>query len=318
MSAEGALPELASARPLAADAPRAQPCANCGNPVTQRYCGACGQTLDSPVHSVWQFTREATEDLTHADSRLLRTLHALLLRPGQLTAEFLAGRRVRYLPPLRLYLVVSVLFFLVASSVQTRLAVLELDSANRTDYKVVPLDEQRELQRAQGETAEQRLDRLCGDMQYSGPGEGWIGPHLNAACHKAMADNFHSLQEAFFHNLPRAMFLFMPLLATLMTLLYWRPRRYYIEHLLLCVHNHACAFLVFTLLLLLSHFGPRIPGLGWLVFGYFAWYLYRSMRVVYGQGGGRTLAKLAFIACFYFLFAVLTLAATSIYSALSL
>ena len=54
----------------------------------------------------------ATEDLTHADSRLWRTLAALLFKPGHLTREFLAGRRARYLPPVRLYLVLSVLFFL--------------------------------------------------------------------------------------------------------------------------------------------------------------------------------------------------------------
>ena len=103
---------LASApTPAPAATPASERCENCGNEVTQRYCGACGQRLEPPVHSLWHFSRVATEDLTHADSRLWRTLGALLFRPGNLTAEFLAGRRARYLPPLRLYLVVSVAFF---------------------------------------------------------------------------------------------------------------------------------------------------------------------------------------------------------------
>jgi hypothetical protein len=91
-------------------------CENCGAAVSGRYCATCGQRLEPPLHSLWHFSRTATEDLTHADSRLWRTLGALLFRPGYLTREFLAGRRARYLPPVRLYLVVSVVFFLWASA----------------------------------------------------------------------------------------------------------------------------------------------------------------------------------------------------------
>src|SRR5215469_11591095 len=91
-------------------------CANCGALAPGKFCGNCGQKLHSPVQSVWRFLGEATEDLTHADSRLWRTLLALLLKPGFLTREFIEGRRVSYLPPIRLYLVLSVLFFLLAAA----------------------------------------------------------------------------------------------------------------------------------------------------------------------------------------------------------
>src|SRR5580700_8181043 len=130
---------LASLPPEAAPALAAQPlqrCENCGNEVSQRYCGACGQRLDAPVHSLWHFSQIATEDLTHADSRVWRTLWALLARPGHLTREFLGGRRARYLPPVRLYLVLSVIFFLVASAVSKPFTVLSLDDGHPT--KVLP------------------------------------------------------------------------------------------------------------------------------------------------------------------------------------
>jgi len=298
----------------------AERCANCGNEVPQRYCGACGQKLDPPVHSLWHFSQIATEDLTHADSRLWRTLAALLFRPGHLTAEFLAGRRARYLPPLRLYLVLSVAFFLVASALQPKLAVVRFDREHATDYKVVPLEKADELPEAAlkaGETPEQRSDRVCAGWNYSGPGERWLAPALQRACHRILEDNGHSLQEAFLHNIPRAMFVFLPLLAAIMALLYWRPRRYYVEHLLLCVHNHALVFLVATVVLLLGKLG-KIPGLDTVLLLYFTWYIYRSMRVVYAQGRLRTLSKLALLSFFYCMFAVLLLVVTSIYSALSL
>src|SRR5688572_23361740 len=97
------------------DAPVAQTlvCANCHALLSGEYCGNCGQRHEPQVHSVKHFAAEAFESITHADSRLWRTLWFLLAKPGRLTSEFFAGRRARYLPPFRLYLVLSILFFLV-------------------------------------------------------------------------------------------------------------------------------------------------------------------------------------------------------------
>ena len=79
----------------AAELPVAPPplCLNCGAFVGGRFCQACGQRHDPHVHTVGHFLSEATEDLTHADSRLWSTLFALLCKPGYLTREFFAGRR---------------------------------------------------------------------------------------------------------------------------------------------------------------------------------------------------------------------------------
>ena len=88
------------------------------------------------------------------------------------------------------------------------------------------------------------------------------------------------------------MFLFLPLLAGIMMLMYWRPRHYYVEHLLLFLHNHALVFLVATLTLLLSGLTARVPVLKFAIFVYFVWYMYRSMRVVYQQRRALTVSKL--------------------------
>ena len=80
------------------------------SPLSGRYCSTCGQRADTAAHSVGHFLHELTEALTHADSRVWGTLLPLLRRPGFLTREYFAGRRARYLPPLRLYLFMSVLF----------------------------------------------------------------------------------------------------------------------------------------------------------------------------------------------------------------
>jgi hypothetical protein len=311
----------AQALPVAAPATEvpAARCDNCGATLSGKYCGACGQRREAPVHSLWHFTQLATEDLTHADSRVWRTLGALLYKPGHLTREFLTGRRARYMPPVRLYLVLSVLFFLVASAVQSKFAVVEFDNkpaAGKTAV-VQSLDEVPALNPKADETPEQIADRVCTDANYNGPWAGTLRPLFQKACRKSIADNAH-VQEAFMHNMPRAMFIFLPLLAGVMMLMYWRPRRYYVEHLLLFVHNHAVAFLVLGVMLLLGKFVPDIPGLAFAIFLYFTWYMYRSMRVVYGQGRALTVSKLMLLAFFYLVFASLLLAATSIYSVLML
>jgi hypothetical protein len=292
-------------------------CENCGAQVPGRYCGVCGQRLEAPVHSLWHFTRLATEDLTHADSRLWYTLRALLFKPGHLTREFLSGRRARYLPPVRLYLVLSVAFFLVASAVPTKFAVVEIDDkpAGGKTALVEKLDEAPALKPKAGETPEQRADRICTDANLDVPW-GRLQPLVRQVCRKSIADNAH-VQQAFMHNMPRVMFIFLPLLAGLMMLMYWRPRHYYVEHLLLFVHNHAVTFLVLGVVLLLSKVVADVPGLNLALFVYFTWYMYRSMRVVYGQGRMLTISKLALLAFFYLVFASLMLAATSIYSVLT-
>jgi hypothetical protein len=298
-------------------------CDNCGASVRGQYCSACGQRLEPPVHSLWHFTRVATEDLTHADSRLWRTLTALLFKPGRLTREFLAGRRARYLPPVRLYLVLSVLFFLIASAVHTRFTVLAFDADHPSHNKALPANTVNDAVAGiatprPGETTEQRAARVCAGANYNGPWASTLRPQFQRACRNSVMDNGRDLQDAFLHNLPRAMFIFLPLLAGVMMLMYWRPRHYYVEHLLLFVHNHAFVFLVASLALLLGKFVPRVPGLDLAIFLYFAWYMYRSMRVVYQQGRLLTSSKLALLAFFYLVFASLLLAVTSVYSALML
>jgi hypothetical protein len=267
----------------------------------------------------------AAEDLTHADSRLWRTLAALMLKPGFLTREFIAGRRARYLPPLRLYLVLSVVFFLWASATQTSLRALTVtthDNGTPTAALTPLAGESTSVfsPALPGESREQRAERICGKLfDYDGPWRERVVRAWRRSCPRMVEDNGRSLQEAYVHNVPRAMFLFLPLLAAVMRLMYLRPRRYYVEHLLLFVHNHAFVFLVVLLAWPASSLLP--VGGTWLrtaVILYIPWYMYRSMRVVYGQGRVLTLAKLVVLSFFYLVSGALMLAFTAVYSALTL
>lgn len=93
-----------------------EPCANCGAARLGRYCVECGQEFAAHDRSLGHFLHELVHEVTHFDTRALRSLQPLLRRPGLLTAEYMAGRRVRYLSPLQTFMVVNLLFFLVAPS----------------------------------------------------------------------------------------------------------------------------------------------------------------------------------------------------------
>jgi hypothetical protein len=283
-------------------------CANCGFLVAGHYCGNCGQRFEHSVHSVWHFTREATEDLTHADSRLWRTLFALAFKPGFLTQEFLAGRRARYLPPLRLYLVLSVIFFLAIGSMQHEVRFTNVKTAKGKTASVTVVRPEEFSQQ-----------RVCTDP-YEGPAKSFVQPFLTKACRSFTPDRTGNIAEAFIHNAARAMFLFLPVMALVMKPMYWRPRRYYVEHLLFFVHNHAFVFLALALISLIDSALPAglAKDLGPIIWLYVAYYLFVAMRKVYGQSRPITFAKFTVLSFAYFSGIAAMLVLTGVYSVWSL
>lgn len=89
-----------------------QSCENCHFPLNGPFCANCGQEADSKLKYFWVVIMHLLDDIFSFDSRASRTLFPLLTRPAFLTNEYFAGRRVHYVPPLRLYLFISIIFFL--------------------------------------------------------------------------------------------------------------------------------------------------------------------------------------------------------------
>ena len=87
-------------------------CDNCHTPVMGFYCSQCGQSVESTLKYFWTVVLHLLDDVFSFDSRSSRTLWPLLTRPAFLTNEYILGRRVHYVPPLRLYLFISIIFFI--------------------------------------------------------------------------------------------------------------------------------------------------------------------------------------------------------------
>ena len=124
LETSGAAAVELAASALAKRGQEVQPCPNCGKPMIGAYCAVCGQERDTHRRSVWGLVKVLIEDVISFDSRILRTAYALLARPGELASAFREGRTQRYLPALRLYLFVSLIFFLVLGL--SNIAILQL------------------------------------------------------------------------------------------------------------------------------------------------------------------------------------------------
>jgi len=88
-------------------------CLNCGTETTGRYCPACGQENIEPKQTVWHLITHFFSDITHFDGKFFVTVKDLFAKPGFLSREYMLGRRVSYLDPIRMYIFTSAIFFLI-------------------------------------------------------------------------------------------------------------------------------------------------------------------------------------------------------------
>ena len=282
-------------------------CRNCGAPLTGAYCADCSQRADVHMPSTLELVHEALEGVTHSDSRLWTTMRYLLFVPGKLTLEFIAGRRIAYLPPFRLYLVMSVLFFLIASIWQGEAVhLIGLDDAPKTTAGVAPV----------ARTPQQRCTDVHSDI---------FEVQIKHACERIVRDN----GEAFKHDVvavaPKAIFILLPLIAFFHMLLYWFPRHRYAVHLLFFVHVHAFAFLAMSIAWLLNQLGHLSHTLDTVcgallaaIMIYTPVYMVLAMKRVFRRGGANTLFKALILFFIYLIVLSFTMAGTVLYAALRL
>lgn len=264
--------------------PPARACPNCGTRVDDRYCPRCGQRNRERLVSLRAIVAEAVEDQLSLGGALPRTLGGLLLHPGLLTREYVAGRIARYIPPLKLYLAASVLFFVVASFVAGFDTLWEWLGPRIEEAGVPPAAGVG----APGAEPKYVLVRSGLDTMAL---PRWVRPA--ARYYLSREDRLNQmppregvrvLYEAVERNVPRIVFLVVPLFALFLKALY--RRRTYVEHFVFVLHLHAFAFLLATAVLLAPH--------RWVLQSLTAWfmvYLFLALRRVYGRAVLRTLPR---------------------------
>jgi hypothetical protein len=325
----------------------ARPCPNCDQLLWGQYCANCGQRARTRMITLWELLKDAGDLIASLDSRLWRTLGLLLFRPGRLTVDYLEGKRARYVPPFRLFIAASIVFFFVASLLTDfdmgDDVVLE-DEAPATSESAVPSEPDAPTAPAgDAEVAEPpttssdvnltvagaKVDINMCNVDYEGV-PAWFAElvppeRAREICERITLDRGRSFMRAVLSNIPAMMFLFLPVMAVVMKLSYPLSGRYYAEHLLFLVHYHSFFYIFSLLLILLEQAGGRLaPGvlptglINTAAFLYLMVYLFRALRRVYGQGFWLTLFKYVLMGLSYFMALVTTFVGLLFYTAITL
>jgi hypothetical protein len=108
-------------------------CRNCETPFEGVFCPNCGQKDVNLERALGDLVGEVLRETLDVDGRAWRTVRTLFLSPGALTKEYLLGRRRSYSPPLRLYLVISVSFFVLMAWLASRGVLLDAGQTRQLD-----------------------------------------------------------------------------------------------------------------------------------------------------------------------------------------
>ncbi|WP_429911467.1 DUF3667 domain-containing protein [Glycocaulis sp.] len=323
-------------------------CRNCGAELTGEFCHSCGQSARSLRRPFWTLVKESVETLFVMDGRLAQTLPALMVYPGRVSRDYLDGRRARFIPPFRLYVFASLIFFVLLP--------LTLGQGIGFDPSMGGIDtarEQLEQARDRGEMSEEEYqDAVEGlglaesilrggvpqapsqdapDRNGSAPATTGMPPEAVEALRQAgrtgnldatglgfVRDNASNLWAETRRWVPRIMFVLLPVYAALLALVYlWRRRFLYFDHLIVSLHFHAALFLAMTVTVLAS----MVIGWGWATLGLLIYanaYLYRINRVVYGRGRFSSVVRTLVLDTLYFFFLMTGLLMAVIFGAMSL
>jgi hypothetical protein len=285
----------------------ASDCPNCGANVSGNFCHHCGQETVLHPPSTREFLHEFIGHYVALEGKLLQTMKLLLLKPGKLTLEYMRGRRVRYIEPLRVYLTFSLIFFAVFKFMGEDHHIGDVKLKGVPVIKVDPQDK-----KAAAPAASARPDADEGDDKAAAADKtkedadkdhSALGSLIESLVDTATDENGAKFKKAFFSYAPYAVFAMMPLFALFLKILYLGSGKRYGEHLLFALHTNAFAFLMLTLLIVLPSgipYAGKLLGL-WLVF-----YLPTAMRRVYG--GSRKLTALRWCVLMFFHLTALTIA----------
>lgn len=260
-------------------------CPNCGELLVGDYCHCCGEKhLESRDLSVRHFLGEAAHELTSIEhSKLFHTLWALLVRPGFLTNEWIAGRRKRYLKPLNLFLGVFAVS-LFAYSVYKPVSRFDVG-------KVVSYEKTGRLAEMVGRHAEKR--------------------HMEAG---EMLDQMSERWQRF---VSLSQLLFVVSFALVLQLVFIFSRRFFVEHLVFSIHFVSFSTLTLVLLWPVYFFIGFKPGGAGTLVAVLKWlldfaYMFFAVRAVYRLSNVKTLLSSLLLVVGYFLSYLLIYAGTLI------
>lgn len=300
-------------------------CKNCKALLVGNFCHQCGQEANTSLRNALRMFGEGIAEMFEFDSKFRRTFFPLFFKPGYLSNEWVAGRRARYIRPVRLYLFVSIVFFIAF--------------AIATDFDTSQLREQlAEAPSAAAEAGEgtpteapvRKRRRWIENLQLNLPFLDEAGKEEFKDRLDWLADNPDQLISQARSLAPQMMFLLLPLFALILRFLYLFAGRFYAEHLVLALHTHSFLYLAFLAMMALAGISGwaseqvaaawvGIPA-GILSVALWVWmpvYLFLAQKRFYGQGWFFTTIKYLLTGFLYFMMVMFALAGLLIASVMT-
>ena len=252
-------------------------CTNCGAAEVDVFCSRCGEKQpDHHDYAVSHFAHHTFHELVHLDSKLFTTLKLLATKPGFLTAEYFAGRKTRYISPLRLFLTLFALH-LIAYTVYKPVALYSMEGIAK--------------------------------VGNAGP----VEEVMNRIAVKKKADVSvvrEQVNHRWARNLSLLQLLNILLMGVVLKVLY--RRRYYVEHLVFAAHyfsfSYILALLVWPLFVIFGIQNVRFASIPLMIVALIA-YLFLGMRRFYGTEKRRAAWKavLGYAGTYVITFIIMTL-----------
>jgi hypothetical protein len=292
------------------------PCLNCGTYLSKDdiFCSHCGQKrLEREDMSFRHLVGDSIFDYFHFDSKFFRTIIPLIFKPGWLTIQYMLGKRKSFVQPFKLFLVISVIYFILlpfgSEPTAVNLSPVPADSTMMQSNKTADANQLKYSLKGIPITKSGR-DSIKNEIETIGlhnyvekyyPKEpGWTKLLMRQTL-KIMISTGQSLTTVLEHTASKLIFLLIPVFAGLLKLFYLRRKRLYFEHLIFSLHLHAFIFLLFIVYLLIELMFPLnifFIILIILVYGFIA------LKTYYQQSFGKTLAKMILISMSYLLIAL--------------
>jgi hypothetical protein len=246
-------------------------CLNCNYVVENRFCPNCGQENIETRKTFHHLFIHFFEDLTHYENAFWKTIRNLIFKPGSLTREYLSGKRMSYLAPVRLYIFISFITFLTIALLPGKPVVNEtekkqgLNITHLEKNKVRPILESNpdsiyvgkfDLGDAMGFRNQRDLDSIqrygnaedrMSDIEY------WFAKKtVNIMGNNSEEQLWEKILESMQHNFPKVLFIYMPLFAFVLFLFQSKKRWYYFDHGIFTLHYFSFLLLATLLIELLS------------------------------------------------------------------
>ncbi len=321
-------------------------CLNCGAQVAEKFCSHCGQENREPEETFGDLVNHFFADITHYDSKFFISLKDLLFRPGFLTREYLAGRRARYLNPVRMYVFISFTFFLVYFTFYTGGVNISKSSYTPDIPATLPVAHYRD---SVMKAALARIPDSTSRVKFRKAATGGINISFDEIAKFQNGAEFDSAQRAlpasgrmgkipayfvrklilirqrygllwksmlvdnFQHNLPKMLFFMLPLFALLLKLFYKWKKYNYVDHAIFSIHFHSFGFLLLLADFILDSIfhGTFFKGISFLVL---LVYLVIALRYAYQQSTFLSLVKACVIGFLYSFVMMIALTFTAIYT----